>query len=100
MSEELRPCHHSACSGKASASLSFRYDSRQVWLLDLPAERDPARYELCEQHADRLTVPRGWERVDERDRPTAESLPSFGVAVVPPPDEAAPCTPLAESRVE
>lgn len=62
----LRSCGRAGCCWPAAASLSFRYDTRQVWLQDLSAEPDPALYDLCPHHADALTVPRGWERVDER----------------------------------
>ncbi len=53
------------CRWPAAATLSFRYASRQVWLLDL-GEPDPALYDLCPHHADALIVPRGWHRADQR----------------------------------
>lgn len=46
--------------------MSFRYATGQVWLLDLAPAPHPSLYDLCAAHADSLTVPRGWERVDER----------------------------------
>lgn len=62
----MRTCHRTGCRWPAAASLSFRYGTRQVWLLDLAVESDPSLYDLCPHHADALTVPRGWEHVDER----------------------------------
>jgi hypothetical protein len=62
----IRTCTRTGCRWPAAASLSYRYASRQAWLLDLPDESDPSLYDLCPHHADHLTVPRGWERVDER----------------------------------
>ncbi|CAN5260410.1 hypothetical protein BH20ACT8_BH20ACT8_16370 [soil metagenome] len=62
----MRTCHRTGCRWPAVASLSFRYGTSQVWLLDLSDERDPSLYDLCPHHADALTVPRGWQRVDER----------------------------------
>lgn len=62
----LRTCGRTGCRWPAAASLSFRYATGQVWLLDLTPEPDPALYDLCPDHADSLTVPRGWERVDQR----------------------------------
>lgn len=66
MSDESRTCHHSTCTAPASVALAFRYDSRQVWLRPLGREVHPAVLELCLDHADRLTVPRGWDQIDER----------------------------------
>jgi len=65
MPETMRSCSRTGCRWPAAASLSFRYASSQVWLLDL-ADPDPSLYDLCPHHADALVVPRGWERVDQR----------------------------------
>jgi hypothetical protein len=70
----MRSCRKTACRWPAAASLSYRYDTRQVWLLDLVAEPDPSLYDLCPPHADALVVPKGWARVDQRTytEPVAE----------------------------
>ncbi|MPZ72456.1 MAG: DUF3499 family protein [Nitriliruptorales bacterium] len=65
MADVLRSCSKTACRWPAAASLSYRYATRQVWLLDL-ASPDPSLYDLCPHHADHLVVPQGWERVDDR----------------------------------
>ncbi len=65
MTAQLRSCSRTGCRWPAAASLSFRYSSRQVWLVDL-ADPDPALYDLCPHHADTLIVPKGWDRVDQR----------------------------------
>jgi hypothetical protein len=75
MDEKLRICGRTGCRWPAAASLSFRYDTRQAWLLDLSAEGDPNLYDLCPHHADALTVPRGWERVDRRSASPAPIEP-------------------------
>jgi hypothetical protein len=75
MTAILRSCSRTGCRWPAAASLSFRYASRQVWLLDLH-DPDPALYDLCPQHADALVVPRGWHRVDQRTAPPAVREPS------------------------
>lgn len=62
----MRSCRKTACRWPAAASLSFRYATKEVWLLDLSAEADPSLYDLCPHHADALTVPQGWVRVDQR----------------------------------
>ena len=66
MAEEMRSCRKTACRWPAAASLSFRYATKEVWLLDLSVEPDPSLYDLCPHHADALTVPKGWTRVDQR----------------------------------
>jgi hypothetical protein len=62
----MRTCQKTACRWPAAASLSYRYDTRQVWLLDLSEDPDPSLYDLCPHHADSLVVMRGWEQVDHR----------------------------------
>jgi hypothetical protein len=76
MTDELRSCARTGCRWPAAASLSFRYDTRQVWLVDLPDARDPTLYDLCPHHARTLTVPRGWEHADERTNPPAPQEPA------------------------
>ncbi len=61
------------CPVPASATAALRYRQRVLWMGDLLAERDPNLVDLCEGHADRLTAPYGWTRVDER---TAAAEPS------------------------
>ncbi len=76
MAETLRTCAKTGCRWPAAASLSYRYATKQVWLTDLSAAPDPALYDLCPHHADALTVPRGWERVDDRSEPLVVVEPS------------------------
>lgn len=66
MDDTPRSCRRPTCPWPATASLSYRYATSQVWLLDLTPTADPSLYDLCATHADATTVPRGWERVDER----------------------------------
>jgi hypothetical protein len=66
MADVLRSCTKTGCRWPAAASLSYRYATRQVWLLDLAGTPDPSLYDLCPHHADDLRVPRGWDCVDER----------------------------------
>jgi hypothetical protein len=37
-----------------------------VWLDALTGERDPHCYDLCDRHAERLSVPNGWQLEDRR----------------------------------
>lgn len=76
MAHELRTCTRTGCRWPAAASLSYRYATRQVWLLDLSAQPDPSLYDLCPHHADALVVPRGWARVEQRTHREAVREPS------------------------
>lgn len=76
MADEMRSCRKTACRWPAASSLSFRYATKEVWLLDLSEEPDPNLYDLCPHHADALTVPKGWERVDQRSSPDAPVEPA------------------------
>jgi hypothetical protein len=61
-----RQCSRPGCAAAASATMTYDYRSRTAWLDDLAHEPDPNNYDLCPAHADRLAVPRGWERMDRR----------------------------------
>ncbi len=61
-----RHCVRPGCGAIAEATLTYHYASRTAWLDDLDGDADPSSYELCTQHADRLTVPVGWSREDRR----------------------------------
>ena len=84
-----RQCVRPGCGVVAEATLTYHYASRTAWLDDLEGDPDPATYELCTQHADRFTVPVGWNREDRRTSdapvpqpvPTAEELLDIPLAV-------------------
>ena len=46
----------------------IRYVDREVEIVDLIREPDPNLVDLCAEHADRLTPPRGWAITDRRAR--------------------------------
>ncbi|MBV8160344.1 MAG: DUF3499 family protein [Acidimicrobiia bacterium] len=84
-----RQCVRPGCAEIAEAELTYHYASRTAWLDDLEADPDPSTYELCTQHADRFTVPLGWNREDRRTShaplpyplPTVEELLDIPLAV-------------------
>ncbi len=65
------------CDRPAVARLSYDPVTCAVWLDDI-AERVGRNQEICALHAERLTVPRGWELADRR----AEQAPMFATPVV------------------
>lgn len=58
-----RQCSRSACVNPAVATLTYDYKDSTAVLGPLSAQAEPHAYDLCEVHAGRLTVPRGWQVV-------------------------------------
>jgi hypothetical protein len=61
-----RLCARPGCGDSATASLSFQYATSTVWLDDLVPAKEPHTIDLCDRHADRLSVPKGWTGHDRR----------------------------------
>jgi hypothetical protein len=56
------------CGGPGAAVMSFSYDDRAVWLVDLIAPVAPNEgYPLCVDHSNRMTPPLGWTLTDHRN---------------------------------
>jgi hypothetical protein len=58
-----RPCSKVACNQEASDTLTFVYADSMAVLGPLSLIAEPHSYDLCERHADNLSVPRGWQVV-------------------------------------
>ena len=65
-----RRCSRAACSAPAVATLTYAYADSTAVLGPLAPYVEPHSYDLCDAHADRLTVPRGWEVVHIEADPT------------------------------
>jgi hypothetical protein len=63
---DIRKCARQGCRWPASASLTYTYDQKVVWVEDLTPQPHPAAYDLCAAHAERLGVPIGWTKQDLR----------------------------------
>lgn len=63
-----RQCARNGCGRPAVATLAYNYAQRSVWIDHVSAEAHPSTYDLCDQHADHLSVPRGWHLTDARAR--------------------------------
>lgn len=59
----LRQCSKTACVGPASSTLTYVYAEQTAVLGPLATYAEPHSYDLCEEHATRLTAPRGWDVV-------------------------------------
>lgn len=58
-----RQCTRSACGRPAVATLTYVYSDSTAVLGPLATLAEPHSYDLCAEHAERLTAPRGWEVV-------------------------------------
>ena len=73
-----RRCARPDCHGLATVTLSYDYPASTVWLDVLSDDDHPMTHDMCDRHADALSVPRGWQL---RDRRTVVALPLFGNAM-------------------
>lgn len=97
MSARSRRCSRSSCSRPAVATLTYVYADSTAVLGPLATYAEPHGYDLCDQHAGRLTAPRGWQVIRLADNfeappPTPDDLEALADAVreaarprVPPP---------------
>jgi len=51
------------CNAAAVATLTYVYSDSTAVLGPLATHAEPHTYDLCTEHAERLTVPRGWDVV-------------------------------------
>ncbi|HEX6056400.1 MAG TPA: DUF3499 domain-containing protein [Intrasporangium sp.] len=58
-----RGCSKTGCARPAVATLTYAYADRAIVLGPLSTYAEPHTYDLCRDHAERLTAPRGWNVV-------------------------------------
>jgi hypothetical protein len=59
----VRRCSRTGCGNPAVATLTYVYADSTAVVGPLATYAEPHSYDLCEEHALRLTAPRGWEVV-------------------------------------
>ena len=59
----VRRCSRTGCTEHAVATLTYVYADSTAVVGPLATQAEPHSYDLCNQHAHRLTAPRGWEVV-------------------------------------
>ncbi|MCG7304372.1 DUF3499 domain-containing protein [Pseudoglutamicibacter albus] len=59
--ESQRFCSRPGCRREAYATLTYAYADSTAVLGPLALKVEPHAYDLCHHHADRLSVPLGWE---------------------------------------
>ena len=64
-----RLCSKSRCPHTAQATLTYVYADQEAVVGPLSGQPEPHSYDLCEQHAQRLTAPVGWSVVRYRAQP-------------------------------
>jgi hypothetical protein len=71
-----RKCTKTGCRQPAVATLTYVYSDQSAVLGPLATYAEPHTYDLCSDHATRLTAPRGWEVVRlATDYPEPEPTP-------------------------
>ncbi|WP_344657902.1 DUF3499 domain-containing protein [Catenulispora subtropica] len=82
-----RRCSRTACSRPAVTTLTYVYADSTAVLGPLAAYIEPHSYDLCAEHSQRLTAPRGWAvlRLAEPDpgplQPSSDDLEALANAV-------------------
>ncbi|MQA94155.1 MAG: DUF3499 family protein [Streptosporangiales bacterium] len=81
----VRRCSRTACKQPAVFTLTYVYADSTAVLGPLAAYVEPHCYDLCAEHAGRLTAPRGWEVVrlptEEAGGPGSDDLEALANAV-------------------
>lgn len=57
----MRQCSRPACLHPAVATLTYVYADQTAVLGPLAATKVPGAFDLCADHCERTSVPRGWE---------------------------------------
>lgn len=58
---QSRRCSRSTCGRPAIATLTYVYADQTAVLGPLATYAEPHAYDLCADHSERLSAPRGWE---------------------------------------
>jgi hypothetical protein len=82
----VRRCSRTACGRPAVATLTYVYADSTAVLGPLATYAEPHCYDLCSEHSERLTAPRGWEVVrlavdTGSGRPSGDDLEALANAV-------------------
>ena len=76
-----RRCSRAGCQRPATSTLTYAYRDSTA----LASQAEPHCYDLCQQHAQTLSAPRGWEvirlAVESQPKPTTDDLLALADAV-------------------
>ncbi|MFI6586725.1 DUF3499 domain-containing protein [Embleya sp. NPDC050493] len=106
----VRRCSRTACGRTAVATLTYVYADSTAVLGPLATYAEPHCYDLCAEHSERLTAPRGWDVVrlapdPSAGKPSSDDLEALANAVreaarPPQPPRPAPEPPDRDGRPE
>lgn len=100
-----RKCVRSACGRPAVATLTYVHAEQTIVIGPMSTYAEPHTYDLCADHAERFTAPRGWDVVRlpieyTEPAPSEDDLLALADAVraaaAPAPTAAAPPAPEPE----
>lgn len=94
-----RECSRTACSHPAVSTLTFVYQDSTAVLGPLSRVSEPGAYDLCREHAERLTPPRGWDLLRVPGEGRGDDLVALSDAVYRPAAEAPPSSAAARPTV-
>jgi hypothetical protein len=82
----VRRCSKTPCGRPAAATLTYVYADSTVVVGALSRRSEPHSYDLCAQHAEAFTAPRGWDIVHLHQEfadlpPSADDLDALARAV-------------------
>lgn len=82
----VRVCSRTGCLLPAVATLTYAYSDSTAVVGPLATASEPHSYDLCEEHAVRLTAPKGWEVVRHEgefssQEPSTDELTALAEAV-------------------
>lgn len=70
-----RVCSRPGCAAPAVVTFTFEPAALTVWVADLLEDPTGPGHDLCVEHGDRLSAPRGWTLADQRtNKPSLPTL--------------------------
>lgn len=80
---QFRRCSRPGCGRPAVATLTYTYAESTAIVGPLAPNAEPHSWDLCQEHAERITAPLGWEmlRVSNIDIDDDEELTALAEAV-------------------
>jgi hypothetical protein len=98
-----RRCSRTACRRPAVATLTYVYGDQTAVLGPLATYAEPHAYDLCDEHSERLSAPRGWEVMrlapdPDAAAPTSDDLLALADAVREAARPAPPSSPTGVAR--
>ena len=80
-----RHCSRTGCQTTAAATLTYVYADSMAVVGPLALRAEPGTYDLCDEHTERVSTPRGWELIrlplDERAGHDPDDLLALADAV-------------------